>query len=123
MSEISREKAFYFFTSIGNYTGESARSLEEFLQKVKDINSESLEFHLYRNDFQRWIRDVLANEELAEELHKITRLNIKGESLRTTIFNVEESVREYPPIPKEHAYELKMEKRIKRLLDEQKKKP
>ena len=83
MTEVPRDKAFYFFTSIGNYTGESACSLEEFLQKVKEIDSQSLELHLYRNDFQKWIRDVLANVELAEELAKITRLNLKGESLRT----------------------------------------
>lgn len=113
---------------------------------MKEIDSQSLEFHLYREDFQRWIRDVLANEELAEELHKITRLNLKGESLRTKIYNtalnfavrkkkrqrgkatlktetpsVEEYLKEYPPPPEEHAYELKMEKHIKRLLDEQKK--
>jgi len=29
---VSREKAFYFFTSIGNYTGISASSLKEFME-------------------------------------------------------------------------------------------
>ena len=87
MTELQRDKAFYFFTSIGNYTGEYACSLKEFLQKVKEIDSKSLEFHLYREDFQRWIRDIMANEELAEELHKIMRLNLKGEPLRTKISN------------------------------------
>jgi hypothetical protein len=32
--ELSKEKAFYFFTSIGNYTGESATSLGDFLKKL-----------------------------------------------------------------------------------------
>jgi len=32
--EHSKGKASYFFTSIGNYTGESATSIEGFLQKL-----------------------------------------------------------------------------------------
>lgn len=55
LRNVAREEAFYFFTSIGNYTGQSASSLEEFLQKIKDMNIKSLEFHLFREDFERWI--------------------------------------------------------------------
>jgi hypothetical protein len=31
--ELSKEKAFYFFTAIGNYTGESAASIEDFTRE------------------------------------------------------------------------------------------
>ena len=148
MTKLLRDKAFYFFNSIGDYTGEYASSLEEFVEKVKKINSRSLEFHLYREDFQRWVRDILANEELTEELEKITRLNLRGESLRTNISDavlnfivagkkkkrkakeksktetpsVEESIKEYPSPSQEHAYELEMEQHLKRLLKGEKKK-
>jgi len=83
---VSKEKAFYFFTSIGNYTGEKAQSLEEFLEKVKQIDVKSLEFHLYRGDFERWIREVLGIKELAEKMDEIQKLNLKGETLRTLIY-------------------------------------
>ena len=73
MTELQWDKAFYFFTSIGDYTGEFACSLEESTQKVKEVDSKSLEFHPYRGDFERWIKDIMTNEELAEELHKIMR--------------------------------------------------
>ena len=148
MTKLLRDKAFYFFNSVGDYTGEYASSLEEFVEKVKKIDSRSLEFHLSREDFQRWVRDILANEELAEELEKITRLNLRGESLRTnisdTVLNfivtgkkkrrrakeksetetpsVVESFKEYPQPSQEHAYELEMERRLKRLLKEEKRK-
>jgi len=36
--------------------------------------------------------------------------------------NVEEYSRRLPPPPKEHAYELKMEKRLKHMLEEKKEK-
>jgi hypothetical protein len=52
---LPREKDFYFFTAVGNYAGESATSFEEFLEKIKKIEIKSLEFHLYRGDFEKWI--------------------------------------------------------------------
>jgi hypothetical protein len=36
--------------------------------------------------------------------------------------SVQEYLKQLPPPPEEHAYELKMEKRLKRLIEEQKKK-
>jgi len=53
--KLPREKAFFFFTSVGNYTGESAFSLEEFVKITEKVNIKSLEFYLYRGDFERWI--------------------------------------------------------------------
>ena len=54
LRKLPRENAFYFFTSIGNYTGVNADSLEEFVKKILDVNVKSLEFHLYRGDFEKW---------------------------------------------------------------------
>ena len=36
--------------------------------------------------------------------------------------DIEEHLKQLPPPPGEHVYELKMEKRLKRMLEEQKKK-
>lgn len=87
MKKVPKEKAFYFFASVGNYVGENASSPEEFLEKVKDIDSKSLEFHLYRGDFDKWIGQVWGYEELAGKMRKIEKLNLKGEPLRTHIYN------------------------------------
>jgi hypothetical protein len=54
-----KDNRLYFFTSIGNFTGESASSLAEFVEKVTEIDSASLEFHLLREDFQKWTIDIL----------------------------------------------------------------
>ncbi|NIR16183.1 MAG: alpha-amylase, partial [Desulfobacterales bacterium] len=71
MKRVTKEKAFYFFTSIGCYTGDKAFSLEDFLQKIEMIPGKSLQFHFYRGDFEKWIRDVLGYEELAETLSEM----------------------------------------------------
>jgi ATP-dependent helicase YprA (DUF1998 family) len=83
---VPREKAFYFFTSIGNYTGVSACSLKEFMEKINEVNIKSLEFHLYRGDFEKWINEVLEDKELAEDVKNLRRFNFSGENLKQQLF-------------------------------------
>jgi hypothetical protein len=64
---LPKERAFYFFTSVENYTGESAASFEDFLERIKQVDIKSLEFHLCRGDFEKWIAEILEDKELAEE--------------------------------------------------------
>ncbi len=79
---LPREKAFYFFTSIGNYTGESASSLEEFKQKINEVNMKCLEFHFHRRDFEKWIAEALEDNKLAENVRKLWRQRPTGDRLR-----------------------------------------
>jgi alpha-amylase len=83
---VPREKAFYFFTSIGNYTGISASSLKEFMEKISEVNVKSLEFHFYRGDFEKWLTEVLEDQELASEMRKLQKFNFTGENLRNQIY-------------------------------------
>jgi hypothetical protein len=82
LKALPREKAFYFFTSIGNYTGESAASLKEFLEKIKEVDVRSLEFHLYRGDFEKWISEVLEDKSLAMVVKDLRDKGYSGETLR-----------------------------------------
>lgn len=83
---VPRERAFYFFTSIGNYTGESAASLKEFMDKINDVNLKSLEFHLYRGDFEKWLAEVLEDRELADEIRKLQKISLAGDALRNQLY-------------------------------------
>lgn len=83
---VPREKAFYFFTSIGNYSGASASSLKEFMEKVNAVNVKSLEFHMYRGDFEKWVSEVLQDGELSADIRRLQRLNLMGEPLRNQLF-------------------------------------
>ena len=83
---LPREKAFYFFTSIGNYTGESAASLKEFTDKISEVNVKSLEFHFYRGDFEKWIAEVLEDKDLAEYVQKLRKLSLTGDKLRVQLY-------------------------------------
>jgi len=81
---VSIPEAFLFFTDIGQYTGEFAPCLADFLEKLEKIPLKSIEFHFKRGDFERWIRETLGDECLADEISKIDRSTL-GEELRTTI--------------------------------------
>lgn len=85
LGTVPREKAFYFFTSFGNYTGKSAASLKEFLGRIDDVNPKSLEFHLSRGDFEKWVAEVLQDDELASEFRRLQRFSLSGDALRNEL--------------------------------------
>jgi len=86
LRKVLREKAFYFFSSIGNYIGESAASLEEFVGKIKEVNPKSLEFHLYRGDFEKWVDEVLGDVRLAEKIRELRNQKLIGENLQDQLY-------------------------------------
>ena len=86
LRKLPRANAFYFFTSIGNYTGEKATSLEEFVEKIGEVNVKSLEFHLYREDFEKWTDKTLEDKELAEKIKSLKSLSPSGDSLRDQLY-------------------------------------
>ncbi len=69
---VGNQEAFYFYEKVGRPTGESARNLSDFLEKVKSVKSDCLMFHYQRRDFQNWIGKVLGDSKLAEELGGIS---------------------------------------------------
>jgi hypothetical protein len=88
LRNVSRDEAFYFFTSIGNYTGHSAASLDEFLLKIKDIDMKSLEFHLFREDFEKWIAQTLGDIRLSDDIRSLRIQKIVGNALRDRLYLV-----------------------------------
>lgn len=85
---LSREKAFYFFTSIGNYTGKSASSLKEFMYKINEVNVKSLEFHFHRGDFEKWVAEVLEDKKLADGIREMQKTDLTSDLLRSRLSEV-----------------------------------
>ena len=57
-------------------------SLEEFAAKIREIETVSLEFHLYRGDFEKWADEVLEDHELTQRLSAVKLLEPVGNVLR-----------------------------------------
>lgn len=83
---LDDQQAFYFYTSVGNYTGYKAHSLKEFEQALFKVNQKSLEFHLFREDFERWFRFSLQEEALAKKVEALRKQNITGKLLRNWLY-------------------------------------
>jgi DNA-binding Lrp family transcriptional regulator len=85
ITPVPKDAAFHFYTEIGQPTGFSAESLKDFYEIVKRVTVESLEFHLYRKDFENWIKATFKDTALANELARLRNANVKGEELRKGI--------------------------------------
>jgi len=74
---LGNEEAFYFYEAVDKPTGQSAKNLHEFLEKMESIKPESLLFHHGRNDFKNWIANTLEDQKLAK---KIEIIHVKNEN-------------------------------------------
>jgi hypothetical protein len=72
---VGENEAFHFYETIGKPTGQSARNLTDFLDKVKSAKQESRVFHLQRRDFQNWVEKSLGDSELARKLGNMDSLD------------------------------------------------
>lgn len=79
------EAAFRFYVDVEKPLGFCARSLEEFYCLVRQVCSDSLGFHLYRGDFERWISEVVKDEALAVEIGRLKEDNLEGEAIRKEV--------------------------------------
>jgi NDP-sugar pyrophosphorylase family protein len=85
---VPRDKSFYFDTGLGQYSGILASSIQEFLDALKVVPMESLEYHIGRRDFEKWTKDVLGSVLLADNIRTLRRSQLKGEDLRVQLVDV-----------------------------------
>jgi len=71
LNSVRYEKGFHFFTEPGRYTGITAISLSEFAKDLDTVPGESVKFHFQRKDYQKWLIDVVGDEELAKRIDMI----------------------------------------------------
>ena len=88
LRRLPRERCFHFFIRFAHPTEVTACSLEEFYSALKRVNVESVIFHFYRGDFQRWILQVIGDEELAAQIDKLPKERMDGEALRSRLLKI-----------------------------------
>lgn len=71
----------------GHYTGETAMSLHSFLREIGSIDIESIKFHFDRGDFQKWLRNTVGDEELAQTIDKLDK-KIPEENLKEKLADI-----------------------------------
>ena len=74
LRKVPNQEGFYFARGIGDYTGQVATCLADFAEILLTVDSKSVEFHMERRDFERWIRNVFGDEELAQNVSRTVSL-------------------------------------------------
>ena len=75
------DKSFHFYADIGKPLNIHAASLGDFCDKLAKTDASSLEFHLYRGDFEAWFAS-LGDSELAKRTMLLRDRKTLGEKLR-----------------------------------------
>jgi alpha-amylase len=88
LRQLPAEKGFTFFTMFARPTKQAVHSLKEFHAALSIVDIKSIQFHMERGDFARWIRQVVGDEKLADETANLSHKKLIGESLRKTILNI-----------------------------------
>jgi DNA-binding Lrp family transcriptional regulator len=88
---VAEGTEFRFYVAIDQPTGAVAKSFMDFYEAIKQVAAESLEFHLYRGDFENWVHTALNDAAFAEELAKLKKPRMKGERLRKAILKAAEA--------------------------------
>jgi hypothetical protein len=84
---VPAEKAFYFYRDVGARTGAIAKSLGEFVNLAGSVELRSIEFHLSRGDFEKWIQ-MLGDETLARQLARLKLEKLSGDQLRKRLLQI-----------------------------------
>ena len=85
---VPKDTGFHFYYGIDQPSDFTAESLEQFYRLIKQISAESLEFHLYRGDFENWLKEGCKEPELASAFERTKAADLKGEELRKELLKV-----------------------------------
>jgi len=90
LASVAADEPFLFYTGKGKkyYTGTMAWTLKGFIQALRKINMKALRFHIKRGDFERWMRDSLHDEVLAEKIRELRTSGLKENELRRLMIKI-----------------------------------
>jgi hypothetical protein len=74
------DKPFYFYTGIGKPLSIQANGLQDFCYKIRKVNSESIDFHVSRGDFEAWFAG-LSDSEMAKKVALLKEKKLTGQTL------------------------------------------
>ncbi len=85
---VREEMSFHFYFGVDQPADFTAKTLQEFYKAIQHVSAASLEFHLYRGDFENWLKQACKELELAEQIGSLKAASLKGEALRAELLRV-----------------------------------
>ena len=90
LAYTQQDKAFHFYAGLGKPLSLHAQSLQDFRDKILQVNMDSIDFHKSRGDFEAWFKG-LGDVELAKKVALLKEKNMASEELRRRLHDVVEN--------------------------------
>jgi len=90
LAQVSPENAFHFYIDIGKPLNIYAMGLKDFCEKITKVDTNSIEFHVKRGDFEEWFK-CLGDAELAKKTALIKARKLSGEELQVKLVDIVEN--------------------------------
>jgi hypothetical protein len=84
---VPYEKGFHFYIALNNFIRETATSIDAFEKKLQIVPADSVNFHLQRGDFQKWIKNTLGDDALAKRVSSIS-IMLPAEGMRKELLAI-----------------------------------
>jgi hypothetical protein len=84
---VPSHEGFHFFKALGDSTGKVATNLTDFVEKLATVDIRSINFHFQRQDFEKWLKDIIGDSELSRKISSIGK-ETHGEKLRSEIIRI-----------------------------------
>ncbi len=83
---------FTFSYEFARSSGLTVHSLNEFCSALKTIEVSSIQYHIERGDFERWLSQVVGDDKLADQIATVnsSKRKLKGEALRKKVLAITE---------------------------------
>ena len=91
MRQLPKNKGFTFYHKFAKPINSEASSLKGFSEELKSVPIQSIEYHIERADFERWISQVLGDKKLAQKIGEIMKKGITGKKMRKTLVAILEA--------------------------------
>jgi alpha-amylase len=88
LRRLPHDKVFNFFYDFARPAGIVAYDLFEFSAALSTAPAHSLQYHVERGDFARWLRHVLRDKALATQIEGLAKERLRGEQLRKRLVSM-----------------------------------
>ena len=87
LTDMPDDKSFHFYADFGKPLGLQAHGLQDFCDRIPQINSDSVDFHMSRGDFEAWFAAV-GDVELAKKTALLKRKQMCREEQRNKLHTI-----------------------------------
>jgi hypothetical protein len=87
LTPAPRDRGFSFYLGVDMPAGRHASNLREFSDRLLEVEPRSIFFHLERDDFQKWLVEVIGDRQLASKLSRLKGSELSPEDLRSRVYS------------------------------------